>query len=65
MIAFCDGPPDTGEHGNWTPIVYNPPGDAGMDMDCGTGSPVANYEAYPGPCRSGWVPGESARVLAG
>jgi hypothetical protein len=64
-IIFCDSPPNTGAHDKWTPVVYEPLGEAGKDMDCGTGSPVAKYQAYPGPCKSGWVVSESARVLAG
>jgi hypothetical protein len=64
-IIFCDSPPNSGAHDKWTPVVYEPLGEAGKDMDCGTGSPVAKYQAYPGPCKSGWVVSESARVLAG
>lgn len=35
--------------GDWIGIVYP------AELDCGTGSPIAQREPYAGRCRSGWV----------
>ena len=41
-VIICD------ERGRWLGIVYG-------GGDCGTSSPVAQRQPYPGPCASGWV----------
>lgn len=56
-VSLCDG------QGEWSGIVYQRPGDP--RADCGTASPQAGRNAYPGPCRSGWVHSNWVRLVAG
>lgn len=58
MVWACDETHD----GEWTGIVYSPPG---QDIDCGVGSPIRRHSAYRGPCRSGWVASRFLTIVAG
>lgn len=55
-VAMCQ------DVGGWIGIVYAP---AGEELDCGTGSPVAEFREYSGPCRSGWVSEDYIKLVAG
>jgi hypothetical protein len=53
---------DETRNGEWTGIVYSPPG---KDVDCGVGTPAPRRMAYRGPCRSGWVASRYLTIIAG
>jgi hypothetical protein len=57
MVSDCDGV----EQGGWRGVVYDP----GDELDCGTGSPIAERHAYQGPCKSGWMSGDDLELVAG
>ncbi|MBB4636939.1 hypothetical protein FHS01_002960 [Longimicrobium terrae] len=57
MVAECDM---VESGGGWAGVVY--PFDG--DVDCGTSSPMAERQAYRGPCKSGWVD-EPLELMAG
>jgi hypothetical protein len=56
-IILCE----EAEKGAWFGIVYDPTG----ELDCGTGSPIAEKRVYDGPCKSGWVSSKFITMLAG
>ena len=49
------------EDGEWESVVVFASG----GPDCGVSQPVSAPQVYAGPCRSGWVPRNHIRVLAG
>ncbi len=57
-VWACDETRD----GEWTGIVYSPPG---KDLDCGVGSPIARRGAYRGPCSTGWIASRFIDIIAG
>jgi len=50
------------QDGDWVGVVY--PQD-GPDQDCGLSSPMAQPQAYAGPCTAGWVHRRYVGPLAG
>lgn len=58
VVWGCD---ETGD-GNWTGVLVAP---SANSIDCGVGSPIAQRQAYRGPCRSGWVSSRYLTSLAG
>ena len=54
-IILCE------EIDGWYGIVYDPDD----ELDCGTGSPIAEQRVYDGPCKSGWVSSKFITMLAG
>jgi hypothetical protein len=57
MVSDCDGV----EQGGWRGVVY----DQDDEVDCGTGSPIAERQAYQGPCKSGWMSDVDLELVAG
>ena len=58
FVWLCDS---TGE---WQGIVY-PSGEFQDIADCRVSGPVAQVQAYDGPCRSGWVRARNIELLTG
>ena len=56
VVSQCDSADD------WLGIVFDGPDDLNR---CGTGTPIAERVAYPGPCRSGWVEKRFVEIVAG
>jgi len=54
---------DSAGGGGWIGIVY--PATDGALAACGVAAPIARRGNYAGPCRSGWVAGQSLVPLAG
>lgn len=54
---------DSAGGGAWIGIVYAETGRA--SARCGVSTPIARRRSYAGPCRSGWVAGQSLVPLAG
>ena len=57
-VYICDMSPDR----RWEGIVSFPAEEA---ESCGVSSPIPTRQAYPGTCRSGWVPTDSVVLIAG
>lgn len=51
-VFMCD------QRGRWIGIVYG-------GNSCGVGSPIADRQAYRGPCKSGWVFDKYIELFAG
>jgi hypothetical protein len=49
--------------GQWLGVVV--PVARRTRLDCRVGSPVPRPQAYPGPCRSGWVAARYVTIIAG
>jgi hypothetical protein len=47
----------------WLGVVYDEAG--ALDPRCGVAAPVTSRRAYEGPCRSGWAPAASVKLVAG
>jgi hypothetical protein len=58
LVWLCEA------RGDWQGIVY-PEGQYQDLGDCRVSSPVAQRQAYAGPCRSGWVLARYVQLVAG
>jgi len=58
LVWLCDA------KGEWQGIVY-PSGNFQELSDCRVSSPVAQPQAYGGPCKAGWVEARRLQLVAG
>lgn len=58
LVWLCDAQDE------WQGIVY-PTGNYQDLGDCRVGTPIAEPQAYGGPCRAGWIEGKYIHLVAG
>ena len=57
------------DNAKWYGIVYGPAAAShsktGLPPACGVNDSIAKPKAYRGPCKSGWVPADAVKTIAG